>query len=562
MMQKIFNLPEYLFGNQPTWPEISAVFNLLPEAALLFNRESQEILFANRKFLELTAFTLQEIVGKPYADFLPDYKPAFWDAGGTFSTHLVKRLASPTSVQIDSVVLDEGANWILLKLSETVHVSYFDLSTEEQIDLLLDLVKQGDVSDEQQLYDLVLEAISKLLGTDLIGIYRGDSLHPQAVRVAMAGDEVFPPVLSSADMIRLSESVVWKPGKRMFTELHRQGRIAGLKYVASVPIGQKEASFGLLVVGDKEGDPIDKIEKLLDFFHFYIGDQLQKLALIENLSAENQKKGFSLSVLTGILEHIDEGVVVLTPALKVIEINSIAEVLLGYTRNEVCGERVENVLIGSIGLIKTLEDSSRSLKTQTLTKTSLHRRDGAAFPAEMQVVPVVEDGHIRALLVLIADVSEEEENRLRTEQLENHAMLGEFTAIFAHEVRNPINNISTGLQLLANKAGGDLANLDLIDRAQNDCVRLNELMDSVLAFSRPIDHKFQSVDIPALVQRVLNRWRPRMTRVNIEPYFKAAEDLPIVSGDYRSLERVFTNLVSNAVDVMSESGEPFLYGLD
>lgn len=554
MMQKFFNLPDYLFGNQPSWPEISAVFNLLPEAALLFNRESQEIVFANRKFLELTAFTLQEIAGKKYSDFLPDYKPDFWDAGGTFSTHLLKRLSTSTAVQVDSIVLDEGANWILLTLSETVKVSYYDLGSEEQIDLLLDLIKHGDVSDEQQLYDLVFDAIPKLLGTSMVAIYRGDSLLPQAVRVAMMGGEVFPAILSSADVIRLSETVVWKPGKRMFTELHRQGRIAGLKYVASVPIGQKEASLGLLVVGDMEGEPIATIGKILEFFHFFIGDQLQKLALIENLSVENQKKGFSLSVLTGILEHIDEGVVVLTPALKVIEINSNAEVLLGYTCSEVCGEYVENVMIGSMGLSKTLEDSTRSLKTHTLTKTSLHRRDGSAFPAEMQVVPVVEDGHTRALLVLIADVSEEEENRLRTEQLENHAMLGEFTAIFAHEVRNPINNISTGLQLLANKAEGDMANLDLIERAQNDCVRLNELMDSVLAFSRPIDHKFQSVDIPFLVQRVLNRWRPRMTRVNIEPYFKASEDLPVVSGDYRSLERVFTNLISNAVDVMSESG--------
>jgi signal transduction histidine kinase len=62
------------------------------------------------------------------------------------------------------------------------------------------------------------------------------------------------------------------------------------------------------------------------------------------------------------------------------------------------------------------------------------------------------------------------------------------------------------------------------------------------------------VNIPDLVQRVLNRWRPRMVRVNIENYFKADEDLPLVKGDMRSLERVFTNLISNAVDVMSEKG--------
>ena len=359
----------------------------------------------------------------------------------------MKRLASPVAVEIQSVILDKDANWILLKLSEVVQGSYYDLAMEQKIDLLLGLIKFGDVGDEQQLYDLVLDALTRLLGTDLISIYRGESFRPQAVRVAMRGDEVFPSVLSSADVIRLPEVIVWKPGRRMSTELHRQGRIAGLKYVASVPIGQKEASFGLLVVGDMEREPIADIEKILDFFHFYIGDQLQKLALIKNLSNENQKKGFSLSVLSGILEHIDEGVVVLTPQMKVIEINAIAEVLLGYNCNEVCGESVENVLIGSSGLIKTLDDSVRSLKTHALTKTSLHRRDGSTFPSEMQVVPVVEDGQIRALLILIVDVSEEEENRLRTAQLENHAMLGEFTAIFAHEVRNPINNISTGFAI-------------------------------------------------------------------------------------------------------------------
>ncbi len=280
----------------------------------------------------------------------------YWDAAGAVRGHLVKRLASPVAVEVNSVILDKDANWILLKLTEVVHgSSYDDLAPEQKIDLLLDLIKFGDVGDEEKLYDLVLDAIARLLGTDMISIYRGRAFVHKLCVWRMSGDEVFPPVLSSADVIRLSELVVWKPGRRMFTELHRQGRIAGLKYVASVPIGQQEASFGLLVVGDMEKEPIAEIEKILDFFHFYIGDQLQKLALIENLSSENQKKGFSLSVLTGILEHIDEGVVVLTPQLKVIEINSIAEVLLGYTCTEVCGESVENVLIGSMGLIKSLE---------------------------------------------------------------------------------------------------------------------------------------------------------------------------------------------------------------
>lgn len=555
MMQKIFNLPGYLFGKNPTWPEISAVFNLIPEAALLLNRTNQEISFANRKFLEVTAFTLKEIAGRSYLDFLPDCDLNRLEVGQKFSSQLVRRLTAPKQVQIEPIFLDDTANWILLRIESDAHTPYSFQRPEDQMGLLLDLVKQGDVVDEEKLYELVFNAISKLFGTNLIYIYRVDSTKPQALRVATTDlKEIFPPVLSSADMIRLSETAIWKPGRRVFTELHRLGRIAGLKYVASVPIGQKQAAFGLLVVGDATKEPIPEIEKILEFFHFYIGDQLQKLALIENLSSENQRKGFSLSVLNSVLEHTEESVVVLSPSLKVIQINSVAEALLGYASSEVFGEEVENVLIGSTGLIRTLEDATQSLKSQTIAKVSLHRRDGSAFPVQMQVVPVVENGQAKAVLVLITDVSEEEKNRLRTEQLENHAMLGEFTAVFAHEVRNPINNISTGLQLLASKMEGESANLDLIERAQNDCTRLNELMESVLAFSRPIEHKFQAVNIPDLVQRVLNRWHPRMMRVNIDVYFKADENLPLINGDARSLERVFTNLISNAVDVMREKG--------
>jgi PAS domain S-box-containing protein len=330
--------------------------------------------------------------------------------------------------------------------------------------------------------------------------------------------------------------------------------MAGLKYVASVPIGQQQAALGLLVVGDVKKDAGFDTEQILNYFRVFISDQLQKFALIDNLRVDSQKKDFSLSVLNSLLEHTEEGIVVLTPDLKVIEINSVAEVLLGYTCAEVCGQSVENVLIGSLDLIQTLEDGLQSLKNHNIAKVSLHRRDGIAVPAQIQVVPVVKNRRPQAMLVLITDLSEEEKIRIRAEQLENHAMLGEFTAVFAHEVRNPINNISTGLQLLASRSKGSEANLELIERAQNDCTRLNELMESVLAFSRPVEPKFQDVNIPDLVQRVLNRWRPRMVRVNIENYFKADEDLPLVKGDMRSLERVFTNLISNAVDVMSEKG--------
>ena len=127
--------------------------------------------------------------------------------------------------------------------------------------------------------------------------------------------------------------------------------------------------------------------------------------------------------------------------------------------------------------------------------------------------------------------------------------------MFAHEVRNPINNISTGVHLLSGKLDPDDPNQEVLTRLQGDCVRLNHLMDSVLSFSRPMDMtRVNNVNLVSLLRRILDRWQPRLERVNITLFFQPAEGTPCVSGISKDLERVFVNLISNAVDAMEESG--------
>ncbi|MCJ7626108.1 MAG: ATP-binding protein, partial [Anaerolineaceae bacterium] len=127
-------------------------------------------------------------------------------------------------------------------------------------------------------------------------------------------------------------------------------------------------------------------------------------------------------------------------------------------------------------------------------------------------------------------------------------------AIFAHEVRNPINNISTGIQLLNNRLSEDDRNQEVVSRIHNDCLRLESLMESVLSFSRPLEPKMSELNLVEMLKLTLYRWRPRLERLDIEYDFQEISDTPKISGDPRLLEQVFTNLISNAVDVMEEIG--------
>jgi signal transduction histidine kinase len=77
-----------------------------------------------------------------------------------------------------------------------------------------------------------------------------------------------------------------------------------------------------------------------------------------------------------------------------------------------------------------------------------------------------------------------------------------------------------------------------------DCTRLDHLMESILAFSKPQELRLEKIDLAVFLQRILDRWRPRLARVNVQPFFSASQNLPQINADPRALEQVFTNLIS------------------
>ncbi|MEJ5202928.1 MAG: ATP-binding protein, partial [Anaerolineales bacterium] len=293
---------------------------------------------------------------------------------------------------------------------------------------------------------------------------------------------------------------------------------------------------------------------LLDFWATLIAFCYQWVIKQASLQLEREQNQRKILIRDGMFDSTKQGILVLGNDLSITEINSSAEIMLGYAGGEVIGQAVENVLIGPDGLMPALAAARHGIPTHNLGTVLLHRRNGQAFPSHVEIIPVLRDDETMGIIVLIEDISENEQIRLRTQQLEHRAVLGEFTAVFAHEVRNPINNISTGLQLLAETLSSDDPGQEVINRMLNDCNRLNHLMESVLSFSRPMDTRFERVDLPVLVRRVLDRWRPRLAKVGVELFYQAEQNLPAVRGDPRALEQVFTNLISNAVEAMSKSG--------
>jgi PAS domain S-box-containing protein len=328
-----------------------------------------------------------------------------------------------------------------------------------------------------------------------------------------------------------------------------------MEYLASAPLIQGEGAIGLLVASGKGEPPKTLSLELLELLAAMILSLFQQNLLIENLNGKiNQSRDFA-EIRNAAFENMNEGVVLLDKDLVITEINQAVEWMLGYAAWEVKGQSFENILIGTDRLLPALEDAKNGKSTNDIGKASLNRRNGQSFPVLVKVIPVLRDEKVQSIEILLTDISEHEQSKAVTQQLEHRAILGDYTAAFAHDVRNPINNISTGLQLMAAVLPENDPNQDVINRMLGDCTRLNHLMEAFLAFSRPLELKFESFGVEQFLRRILDRWQPRMARVNVKSTLYVDPDVTNIIGDPRSLENVFTNLISNAVEAMTENGD-------
>jgi PAS domain S-box-containing protein len=545
-----------LRGRSTNLPELNALVQLLPEPSILIYGEKFDVAAVNSAYLQLTAFSLHDIRGKCATDLFEasrrvDFKPGM-EALMSVVRH--KKISLPMRVKATGLGIDSP--WLLLTLLEPGE----DIQERQrQMDALfkaiIDLMQLDESRELSEVLDQIMRITRSVLNSDLICIYQAESGKPELTKVKTYETSVaFPSVLPSTDLIRLAEPFIWSPGKRVLTELHRTGRIDNLSYIATAPIGEKDALFGLLVVSDPTHQPGEFTLEALKIIASFITRLVQHQMLLENMKEDLQAKVDWLNIRSCGLENVQEGVLLLDLDLKIIEINPSAEWLFGYANWEVKNVSVENILIGSERILPSLTTAAQGVASHNISNLSLNRRNGQSFPAQMRVIPVQKNEQVLAILVFISDISEHEEIKARTQQLEHRAVLGDFANVFAHEVRNPINNISTGVQLIASRLPQDDPNQEVLSRVQGDCLRLNALMESVLAFSRPLPKQVEPVDLNDLLKKIMDRWYPRMMKVDVKPIFQENPEAPKVMGNWRSLEQVFTNLISNAVEAMEKTG--------
>jgi signal transduction histidine kinase len=139
----------------------------------------------------------------------------------------------------------------------------------------------------------------------------------------------------------------------------------------------------------------------------------------------------------------------------------------------------------------------------------------------------------------------------------NLASLGISTAAFAHETEAVGLDMELHLADLKNALGklpADLRhNIDAPFAKVSDAgARSMQLVELLLEFVRQRNQKDKPVDLPQLLDGLLSRYKPFLTRVGVHALLKAQPGIPKLYCKPIDMEAIFINLLTNAVWAVRE----------
>lgn len=167
------------------------------------------------------------------------------------------------------------------------------------------------------------------------------------------------------------------------------------------------------------------------------------------------------------------------------------------------------------------------------------------------------DDELGAVVAAVNSMSEElrerEEELLQSKKL---ASMGILTAGVAHEITNPLNNISMIAQTYAELYArlGEEERLSLMGKVEGETERIRHVVRNLLDFSRSKEPTLSARDPNVVAFKSVRLVQNMLDVSNIDTRLDFEEGLPRIFIDEHQIQQVLVNLLTNAAQAMTDGG--------
>ena len=270
--------------------------------------------------------------------------------------------------------------------------------------------------------------------------------------------------------------------------------------------------------------------------------------------------GESKAKSDAILKSLGDGLVVTDREGTIQIINEMCVDLLGYTLDDVRGEKLASVvqmydendesILDEDRLITKAMQAKATVQAQGVIK--YEKKDGTRFPVSIVISPIALNESITGVVAVFRDITKEYEiDKAKTE----------FVSLASHQLRTPLSVINWYSELLLSGDAGEISDSqrDYLQEIAGGNRRMVELVDALLNVSRIELGTFavdpEPTDIIALARGVMDELKIKIDDKNQMFVPNLSGDIPIMNIDPKLTRMIFENLLTNAVKYTPNEGK-------
>lgn len=134
------------------------------------------------------------------------------------------------------------------------------------------------------------------------------------------------------------------------------------------------------------------------------------------------------------------------------------------------------------------------------------------------------------------------------------ASVGELASGVAHEIKNPVAAIASGLDLVRRHVRGDAAIEDVVEEMGEQTRRIGQTIQDLLQFARPSTPSFAPVAVPQVLEHSARLVRPTAQQHGVTLALDGSAGAPRVLADAGMLQQALVNLLMNAIAATPPGG--------